>query len=268
MKRPVLVSALLVAANLGHISGAQAQSTKEQPLQEVFQTDLVYPQEKGELQLTTGFSLSKRLGAVLVQVPASLEYGITDRWQVDLQWDGVTGIHSPFGSSLVGTGDLSIGTMFSFMNVANTSLHLAVGFELGLPTGDRDKGMSEGFVEYEPFLIAAKDFPGMHNLQIFTQVGLRLVTASRHDLDNEEPAAHELNWGSGFFIPMRRLCITTEFNWVTNEWNHGGIENRHSLTPGLIWRLPHNWEIGIGAPIGLSRKSSDSSVILKLTREF
>ena len=169
-----------------------------------------------------------------------------------------------------GTGDLSIETKYSFMNVANTNVHLAVGFELGLPTGDRDKGMSEGFIEYEPFLIAAKDFPGMKNLQVFTQIGIRLVkpTGPGHDFEDEEPAAHELTWGAGFFIPIRQLCITTEFNWATNEWNHGGNENKQSLTPGLVWRLPDNWEIGIGAPIGLSRKSLDAGVILKLTREF
>ena len=52
----------------------------------------------------------------------------------------------------MGTGDLSVGTQYSFMNVANTNLHPAVGFELGLPTGDQNKEMSERGVEYEPFL--------------------------------------------------------------------------------------------------------------------
>lgn len=264
------MAAVLLAANLGLPPRALAQNKKEQPLQEIFQTEVVYPQEKGELQLTTGIGLHKSLGAALVQLPVSFEYGITDRWEVDIQWDGFNRIHPSFGSSLTGTGDLSIGTKYSFMNVANTNLHLAIGFELGLPTGDSGKGMGDGLVEYEPFLVAAKDFPALNNLQVFTQVGVRLVQphGRRNDPKNEEPAAHELNWGFGFFIPVRRLCITTEFNWETNEWNHEGQDNRHSLTPGLVWRLPNNWEFGIGAPIGLRRKSLDSSVILKLTREF
>ena len=152
----------------------------------------------------------------------------------------------------------------------NTNFHIAVGFELGLPTGDSNKGMSEGVVVYEPFVIAAKDFPGMNNLQIFSQVEISLVKPirPRHDLESEERGAHELNWNAGFLIPVRRVCITTEFSWVGNEWDHTGNDNRHSLTPGLVWRLPDNFEIGIGVPISLSRKSPEPGMILKLTREF
>jgi hypothetical protein len=269
MKRRFSILVILFAAFLGSIPPAHAQSNNEQQVQEVFQTELVYPQQKGELQLTTGLTFRKNLRVRLVQVPVSLEYGITDRWQISAQWDGLNSIHPVLGRPLLRSGDLSIGTKYSFMNVANTNLHLAVGFELGLPSGKRDNPMSEGNVEYEPFLIAARDFPGMNNVQIFTQLGIRLAQSKRQPnaLEDEDPAGRELNWNAGFFVPVRRLSITTEFNLVTNE----GIDRKqrhYALTPGLVWRLPGSWEIGIGAPIGLTRKSSDSSVILKLTREF
>ena len=267
MKRCVSIT-LLIISGLGMNREVLAQKEKEQPLQEVFQAEVVYPQEKGSFQITTGLNLRQTSGAGFCQIPINLEYGITDRWQLGLQGSAIRTNHV-VGVSRLGAGDLGIATKYSLMNVADSNSHLAIGFELSLPIGAMSKGMSEGLIQYEPFVIAARDFPGLKSLQAFTQVGLTIVQRTRHgDPKKEEPEAHEFSLTSGFFIPFRQWCITTEFNWATNKWNHAGKESRHSLTPGLVWRLSGNWEIGVGSPISLGNDSSDSRLILKVTRDF
>jgi hypothetical protein len=267
-KKFLLLIAFFVAGfNLAEI--VLAQSGKEQPVQEVFQTETVYPQERGEFQLTMGYTLRKQFGRSSAQLPVFLEYGVTDKWQIGFQWNALN-INNAAGDVQFGTGDLSLGTKYSFMNVGNSNTHVALGFELGLPSGDRSKEMSEGQVEYEPFVVIAKDFPQFKHLQIFTQVGLGIIQRPVRVTEGEdkEPVAHELNWNTGFFIPLQQWVITTEFHWSTNRWNHGGTDNHRALTPGVIWRTPANWEIGVGAPISLTQDSPESRLIFKLTKEF
>ncbi len=65
----------------------QTLDADEQPIQEVFQTELVYPQERGEVQLTFSPRYGKGGGQSLFQAPVSVEYGITKNWQVEVEWD-------------------------------------------------------------------------------------------------------------------------------------------------------------------------------------
>lgn len=271
MKKRALFSSLLVAASLCMSQNAFAQKPEDNrpPLQEVFQNEVVYSQEKGEVQITTGLNLNRNLRHGFGQIPLSVEYGITDKWQVGLEWNALTS-SSIDGSKRFGTGDMSISAMRSFMNVRDSNTHVAVGFELGVPSGDISKAMSEGLLEYEPFVVAARDFPELKNLQVFAQVGVSFVRRIRHEIliEDEEPAAHELNWGTGFFIPFGPGCFTTEFNWKTNRWNNGGRYHERTLTPGVVVRLPYNHEIGFASPIGLGGDSTDPRFIIKFTREF
>ena len=267
MKKCVSITLLIISGFALHRE-ALAQKEKEQPLQEVFQAEVVYPQEKGSFQITTGLNLHTTSGASFWQIPINLEYGITDRWQVGFQGSAIRTNHV-VGLSRLGGGDLGIATKYSLMHVADSNSHLAIGFELSLPIGEISKGMSEGLIQYEPFLIAARDFPGLKHLQAFTQAGLTIVQRARRGVPEKgETEAHEFSLTSGFFVPFRQWCITTEFNWATNKWNHDGKESSHSLTPGLVWRLSGNWEIGVGSPISLGNDSSDSRLILKVTRDF
>src|ERR1700694_5782923 len=78
----IICSAALWLALTTPLASAQEDDhmTRAQPLQEVFQTGLVYTQERGEVQLsyTSRFSRGKDLSSL--QTPLNLEYGITDRW--------------------------------------------------------------------------------------------------------------------------------------------------------------------------------------------
>jgi hypothetical protein len=250
------------------------KAAREQPLEEVFQTDLVYPQDKGEVQVTFAPRFQRGGKFHRLILPLKIEYGITDAWQVELGWESLQQHHPDEGASTVGLGDLRIGTKYSFMNMANTHVHTAVGFDLLVPVGNINRGLTEGLLEYEPFVILAQDFPALHNLQLFTQVGVGLVQRVKQ-ADNpaeRESAAHESTLNVGFFLPfdlpVGTFIFTSEFNWRTNRWNNDGQEDQKYYTPGLVWHLPGGWELGIGAAIGLNHDADKYRIISTLTFEF
>lgn len=235
----------------------------QQPIQEVFQTEVVYPQEKGEIQLTGSPRFHEGDAQDLLILPFAIEYGLTDSWQVELEWNSLIHHNPSAGSSNIGIGDLELGTKYSFMNVAGSNFHVAPGLEIGFPAGDPQEGLGEGMLEIEPFASLAYDFPKLNDSQIFTQVGFGFASRLRGD----EEAAHEITWNAGFFVPFWQLRYTTELNWTTNEWN-GGDENELYLTPGFVWDLPGTWEAGVGVPIGINDDADNFRVIAMLTYEF
>jgi hypothetical protein len=261
MKKILFIAGLLALA-AGFESEAVAQDERDQPLQEVFQTELVYPQEKGAFQFTTAstFSLvNKKFSSDL-----AVEYGLTHAWQIDLQWESFARRKAEDGSISRGPGDLRIGTKYSFMNIRGSHFHSAVGFELGLPAANAKKGISEGKIEYQPYVVIAKDFPKLSRLQLFSQFGItgaHSITRSSASADNHDGKTTE--WNSGMFVPYRQVRFTTEINW-----SKGVAENNFYLTPGIVWRLAHDLEFGVATPIGLSRDADRVRTIAKLVYEF
>jgi hypothetical protein len=241
-----------------------------QPLNEVFQTETVYPQEQGEVQIQISPTFSEGDNRNLFQIPLALEYGITDSWQVEVAWDAHVSRNPTNGATTRGPGDFEIATKYSFMNIKESNFHAAVGLEIGISTGDINKELTEGFNEYEPFLILAKDFPELNNSQVFTRVSVGFVdrTQNHNDPTEDEAEANEFSWNVGFFVPVGPIRLTTEFNWETNEWHNSGDENQIYLTPGVVWDLPGSWEWGVGSPIGLNDKSDNYKIITQLIYEF
>lgn len=133
--RTMLLIVALLALTLGLDSSALAQEEKDQPLQEVFQTEMVYPQEKGALQ----FSAALIFGRVNKKFSndLTLEYGLTQAWQVSLQWESFARQKTEGGLISRGSGDLRIGTKYSFMNIRGShfqkgmrSCSKAIGYSL------------------------------------------------------------------------------------------------------------------------------------------
>lgn len=250
-----------------------AQQQKEQPLQELFQTEIVYPQQKGEIQFTLAPRFREDAEGEdedFTEIPLSLQYGITDAWQVGLVWEAFVNRNPDDGESDSGIGDLGVGTKYSFMNIAGSNFHAAGLFQVVFPTGDVDEQLSDGFIKFEPSLILAKDFPELNDLQLFTQVGFSFVERVREpdDPEDEEPEAHEFILNGGFFIPIQQLVITAEINWNNNKWNNDGDKDELYLTPGLVWGLSKSWEIGAGMPVGLTDDSDDFRIIGMVVYSF
>jgi hypothetical protein len=249
---------------------AGSTNAVQRPIEELFKTDVVYPQEKGEMEVELASIYQNHAGVDTWTLPLSLEYGLTDRWQVEAEWDALVQSFPRNQATARGVGDLELGTQYSFMNVGGSLFHIAPRFSVEVPIGDVNQDLSEGFLEYEPAVIMARDFPELHRAQLFTEIGASFVQRVNRpsDADDAEPAAHELNLGSGFFVPFSRGTATMEFNWANDKWNHHGTENDLYLTPGCLWRASRNVEIGLGIPVGLNNSSDRFDVIAHVVWEF
>lgn len=238
------------------------------PIQEVFLTELVYPQEQGEIQMTLAPQFSKNTDADANRLNLIVEYGITDQWQFEVELTPYINVNSDDMSSS-GSGDIEIATKYTWMNVTD-NLHIAVLFEIQFPAADINKKLTEGFIEYEPSIIVAKDFPDFYNLQLFMQTGFSFVKRNKtpEHFEELEPEAHEYNLNLGFFMPRQSFTWTTELNWSTNRWNNDGEENTLYLTPGGVWMLWDIVEVGLGVPLGLTADAEDYKLKAMFTLEW
>ena len=79
-----------------------------QPIQELFQTEAVYPQQEGELQFTLLPPYRNSPTREKVEIPMSMEFGITDAWQIEVGWTTLQLVTEP---TQVGIGNLELGTL-------------------------------------------------------------------------------------------------------------------------------------------------------------
>lgn len=253
---PALCATLLLAWQTATV----AQTTVKPPIEELFQTETVYSQEKREGQITFGSTFSRNSEQKLFEMPVGFEYGLTDKWQVSLEW-AVSNRLTTGTAKTRGPGDLRLGTKYSWMNIGGSNFHAAAGFELGLPTGNVEKELGEGKVEYEPYVVVAKDFPRLSGLQIFSQLGVAFAQPTDRSADNRTERTVE--WNNGMFVSYRKVHLTGEINW-----SKGAGENSVYLTPGIVWKLPGDVEFGFGVPVGLTRDADDFRTIVKFVYAF
>jgi hypothetical protein len=254
---------LLVMLLLPRIS--DAQEAPPQPLQELFLTEVVYPQEKGEVQLMLGARIDRARADQSALVPFTIEYGLTDRWQIEAGWDGYSRDHATPLQGLT-SARLSVGTKYSLMNIADTGVHAAFGTEVEFPRAGAfaaDEG--EQGVEIEPFIALAVDLPA--HLTAFGSAGASFEPGEAVDL---------IESGSR---PDDRGTISAGMLWV---WHWATLAAEYTnRSDGLPWRLdgvalltpsvvvhPHGkWELGVGLPIAL-RGHHQAGIAVNVVKEF
>jgi hypothetical protein len=266
--------ALSFALALGLATPAQGQQADDDVFQianEYFATTAVYPQERAELQLTLLPEVISFDGGSITDVGLAVEYGITDRWQIEAEWSPWVRISPDDVDARTGVGTLEIETRRAFMALAGGSFHVSVGLELGIPVGNVDEGFSDGFLEIEPSVVVARDFDLGAPAQLFAQASLGFVERVRDPTDpaDAEPEAHELGLAVGAAVALGVPRLVLELSGGSNRWNNDGEERELLVTPGVVFVLPGEWEIGVGASIGLIDESEDTTRFMAiLIREF
>ena len=238
-----------------------------QPIQEVFQSNLVYPQEEDEIQLTFFPSYRQSGNAERARTLVEIEYGITDYFQVIGEWDGLLYDNPNQGPTLSGPGNLELGGQYSWMGLGGGNTHFSMGTLFEFPTGSVDDGLTDGLLEWNPFVVLAQDFPNWNQSQIFLELGYSGVERIRTTPGSSGPEFDSFIWNVGGFVPIGRWRGVLEINGNNNEWD-GGNQNEIFLTPGVIYKLDKEWEIGVAAPVGLTDKSDDYRVVGYLMWEF
>lgn len=236
------------------LATSPAVAEEFQALEELFQSEVVFPQEEGEIQLTVAPRYQWNREARRTEVGVGIEYGITDAFQIGAEWASFAR-HAPAGGGAEqGIGDLDLAARYSWMNINGSHLHAALGVEVTLPTGDEDRELGEGEFAFAPSAVVAADIGGWPGAQVFANFGVEIAPHAEGD----ERAAWFLNFGA--FAPFGDITTTLEFNLTEHEGNY--------VTPGLIWRFADSWEGGFGVPIGVNGTADRYRVIAMLTYEF
>ena len=238
-----------------------------QPIQEMFQSNLVYPQEKDEIQFTLFPSFNKNQSGQKARTLFEIEYGITDAFQVIFEWDGLLYQNPRTGPTIAGPGNIEVGAQYSWMGLGDGNTHFSFGNLIEIPVGPVGNGLTEGFIEVQPFIILARDFPELNQSQIFFEFGFDWVDQIRNVPESTAPEADSISWNVGAFFPIGFWRATLEINGSNNKWD-GGNRNDIYITPGTIYKLSKEWEIGIATPIGATNTSDDYRVVGYLMWEF
>ena len=235
---PLKIASLVLLVPLCSFAEPKKNSDKivPQPIQEMFQSNLVYPQEKDEIQFTLFPSFNKNLSGQKARTLFEVEYGITDAFQVIFEWDGLLYQNPRTGPTIAGPGNIEVGAQYSWMGLGDGNTHFSFGNLIEIPVGPVGNGLTEGFIEVQPFIILARDFPELNQSQIFFEFGFDWVDQIRNVPESTEPEADSISWNVGAFFPIGFWRATLEINGSNNKWD-GGNRNDIYITPGTIYKL-------------------------------
>lgn len=268
LSMPRTLPPALIALATALAAPLTAQEPDEPYLQianEYFLTKAVYPQEAREIQFTVLPSIDFEDGTASL-LPLAIEYGITDRLQLEASWDAWGRLDPDGLPSTTGSGDVEIEAQYSFMNLGGSRTHLAVGFGVTFPAGDESDGVSEGTREFEPSVVLARDVTfGGRAAQLFAQGAVGFVEDDAGDDPKE--SADELLFGGGVAVAFGAARLILEAAWTSSEWD-GGDESAAQLSSGLVWDLPGTWEAGIATRFGIGGEAADVGLSFILLHEF
>jgi len=236
-----------------------ARIVRQQPLQELFRSEVVYPQEKGEVQLTFVTDFEKFDGGSTVSLPAGFEFGLTGAWQVGAAILPYTRVRLADHVES-GRGGVSIGTKYSFMNIRGSGVHAAVGLEAEFQHGPSAEGVVETGHEVESFAVAAIDLP--RRAGVFAHVG---VISARSPLGEGDPAGR-LNWTIGGLIALAHCTLATELSFLNDRGFRRGVGGTY-ITPSVTLHPRDRWELSAGVPIGLTPRSNSYGLVAHLIYE-
>ena len=259
--RAILVVGLLVLPRT-----AAGQDERSQPLQELFLTEVVYPQEKGEIQLMLGSLLDRSPSDLPALLPLAIEYGLTNRWQIEAGWDGYTQFHrSPV--THLRTARFSVGTKYSVMNIAHSPVHAAFGVDVEFPSADvLPDGEGEHDMEIEPFAAFAADLRG--RVTVFGSAGASLAPQEVADLARRGDRPDDRGTVSfGALIAFHRATLAAEYTTRSDglPWRLNGAP---LVTPSIIIHPGHEWELAVGMPIGVRETHRRPGVAVQIVKEF
>jgi len=223
----------------------------------------VYPNHKKEIHFSTAPEFDMTDCGDLFTFPFSIKYGTTDSWKVSLEWDAYEHYDPIGGAATNGFGDLTLGTKYSFMNLSQTSFHLAIGVDVEFPVGQVNKQLSDGYMEYEPYFLLAKDFAKLAHLHFYVQTGINFRDTVRHHSDRslDSQATNSLDIYAGFYIPVGDFIFIAEYDLLNDEWNNNGTDNEMYFSPQVTWYISNRWEVSLSAAIGLTEDADTVDVI-------
>ncbi len=189
----------------------------------------------------------------------NVEYGLSDAWQIQTEWDGPVWTRDPSGVVTSGVGDVSVGSKYVFRCIKGSRYHFSVSADVQFPTGTLPEAADENR--------AARVATGA--------VFGRDVAAAGHvfsslvvDAPLSRRAAAQPSWefvsDTGMFVRLVRGFHATAEVSVS-----GGPDRRRRVqfVPGCLWHWRDRVEVGAGLLIPVTRDAAHG-VLTHVVYEF
>jgi hypothetical protein len=272
MRTPALLGAALLSA--GSLAAQPSRPLRSPAVvpprfpQELPAGELTFVQQRGETQLTLGSRLDGDRRAL--QLPLSIEYGLTDRWQLDteLELEPATDAGEPTH------GAATVGLQRGWLGLGGGRTHAAAGLEIGVGLGVGGRAP----MTYRPGAGIVRVLHAAIGLQLTADVGLAVGAEAGEVEEPEplaasaEPRASDGRWPGrvegaiGVVASLPRSFASLELAWGARAWGIGGATTA-DLVPGVTWLLLGS-ELTAGVPLPLRGASHAPGAVVKLTREF
>lgn len=217
-----------------------------QPIDELFQTELVFPQEEGEFGIVLSPAYLKQNNGDSFLLPVTFEYGLTRALQIEIEWQALVRTMPDQRGNDNGTGNLEVGFKYAWMDIDRAGLNIAVGMEHTFGIGDKD--VVEDKDEDEIYVIIARDLDSWADRQISIQLGMEAE-------DDENETFVNL----AYYSKQRDLVWTMEYNWSEEE---------KYLTPGIAFQPADEMEVGAGLALGTNDEADDFRLLSHISVEF
>ena len=224
-----------------------------------------YTPERGEFEIYQVTEFLNDGGPKSTKIFTRLEYGLTD--------DLVLEAKVPFkfkrpktGDNTEGVGDVVLEARHRVLREPEAPVAMAVGFEVGFPTGDEERGLGNGNFKYEPILSFGKQFGTVWLHQDAKLEFIRNTGGNGSEVEGSATTA--LTWTpveEWMDIEHPTLELALDWKWVEQK------KTKVALIPafrGELKGLPVEVEWGLGVPIGLTDAADDWGVISVFEIEF
>lgn len=152
------------------------------------------------------------------------------------------------GKRKSGIGDATVSATYSFNEIAGSNMYADVMGRVRLPTGDDDKGLGSGAVDYGLASEVGAEFDR----------GGVYVVAGRRFLGDANGLHREDGWqaGAGFWIDAGdRASMGASIDWRESADASG--EEPTDIGAYVTYKITDSWRVGLNATAGLNDASPD-----------
>jgi len=189
----------------------------------------------------------------------NVEYGLSDAWQIQTEWDGLVSTTDLSGTTTSGVGDVSIGSKFTFKCIKGSRYHLSVSADVQFPTGTLPEAGDENRAALVlPAAVFGRDVAATGH--VFSSLA---VAAPLTHSAGAQPS-WEFVSDSGMFVGIVRGFRATAEVSVS-----GGpdLRRRVQFVPGCLWHWRDRVEVGAAMLIAVSRDAAHG-VLTHVVYEF
>jgi hypothetical protein len=242
----------------------------------IFNTSLPGTERRNELRLILHPRFGDLLNGDYLRIPFGLRYGITSRWEVNVESTAYVS-HGISGNSFgdrAGLADLRVGSKVNLGRTLGAEWDTALGFDHIRPVGHPPIDITDGLQHNAPYVTFSRRLRSRPSVRVFWSVGVDLVghsSTAGELLENQLGDDASLLTG-GLVWDRGSMHVTLEANYGTTRLLGGVDRDVFTLRPGVVWELPARWSprgrgrwlLGAGVRVTSGPDGEDFGASMKL----